>query len=128
ISGDTYAQILFIPSVTISGTVYDLAIAATMNNIVYAFNANGDTCTALWSTTLAAPWTTYGNCCSGNETYYGNPMGIVGTPVVDTATNKLYVVHATNTPTHVLDRINLTTGSVEDSVVIAGSSGAVTFA
>ncbi len=128
ISGDTYSQILYIPSVTVSGVSRNLAIASTMANVVTAFDADNP-CNVLWTTgALASPWTNYGTCCSANETFYGNPMGIVGTPVVDTSTNKLYVVYATNTPTQVLARIDITTGSVEDSVVIAGSSGGVTYA
>jgi hypothetical protein len=127
ISGDTQAQVLYHSALTIDGEIHQVAIVATMANIVYAFDVN--TCQQLWTTgELGTPWTNYGTCCSGNMTYYGAAMGIVGTPVIDPDALKLYVVHTTNTPTHVLDRIDLTTGEVEDSVVISGSSGGVTFA
>ena len=119
ISGNSYAQVLYVPRVTLSGEIHDLAIVATMANNLYGFDAHS--CAQLWSTNLGATWTTYGNCCSGNEIFYGLPMGILGTPVVNLSTLKMWVVNATSVPSHVLNRIDVATGSVEASVTIAGS-------
>ncbi len=61
------------------GVVY----VATLNNTVYAINqADGS---ALWSKNLGAPET--GGWLCGNV----SPQGILGTPVVDTAANRIYV-------------------------------------
>lgn len=119
ITGNSFAQVLYVPGVTVSGNVHDLAIVATMGNDLYAFDAHS--CAQLWVTNFGATWTTYGNCCSGNEIFYGLPMGILGTPVVNLATLKLWVINATSIPSHVLNRVDLATGTVEASLTISGS-------
>lgn len=118
-SGDTYAQVLYIPSVSIASGRHNVAIVSTMANNLYAFDAQ--TCAQLWTVNLGAVWTNYGNCCSGNKIFYGNPMGIVGTPVVDPIALKLYVVNAISTPSYVLSRVDITTGTVEQTRTISGS-------
>lgn len=119
ISGNSFSQPLYIKGLSISGHgVHDTAIVTTMANNVYAIDRQ--TCAILWTTNLGLTWTTYPTCCAGSMTFYGLPMGILGTGVID-SNNKLYVVNATPTPSYVLNRINLSSGSVEASVSISGS-------
>lgn len=119
IVGDTYAQVLYVHGVTISSARHNLAIVATMANNLYAFDAQN--CAQLWVTSLGPTWPDYGVCCTGNKTFYGAPMGVVGTPVIDSVALKLYVVNATPIPSHVLSRVDLTTGAVEQTRTISGS-------
>lgn len=118
-TGDTYAQVLYVPQVTIGGGRHDIAIVATMANNVYAFDAQD--CSQLWTVNLGTPWLDYSTCCSGNKVFYGNPMGVVGTPVVDPVGLKLYVVNSISMPSHILSRIDITAGTVEQTRTIAGS-------
>lgn len=124
VAGDVYAQPLYLRAVTIGGIAHDTVFVATMGNNVYAIDR--PTCAILWTRNLGSTWTNYGVCCSGNEIYYGHPMGIVGTPVIDPVKLKMYVVNSTAvggtaSPSHVLNRIDLTTGTVEASQTVAGS-------
>ena len=88
---------VFASPLIFNGVVY----AATLRNTVYAFNqADG---TLLWSKNVGAPQTSGWGC--GNI----NPTGILGTPVIDTAANRIYVVAEITgaTPTYHLFGLNL---------------------
>ena len=92
-----------------NGVVY----AATLNNTVYAFSqASGQT---VWSNHLGSPQA--GGWVCGNV----SPMGIFGTPVIDTATNRIYAVAeiAGSPPTYRLFGLDLGTGSIVLNTVIA---------
>jgi len=77
-------------SSTLDGAVYaeplvwqGVVYVATLNNTVYALNqADG---TTIWSKNLGQPNSTGWLC--GNV----SPQGILGTPVIDTAANRIYV-------------------------------------
>lgn len=82
-----------------NGVVY----AATLNNTVYALNqATGAT---IWSKNLGAPQTS--GWCNGNV----SPMGILGTPVIDTTANRIYAAALLtgSTPTYHLFGLDLAT-------------------
>jgi hypothetical protein len=92
LDGSVYAETL-----VYQGVVY----VATLNNTVYALNqADGST---LWSTNLGVPETSGWIC--GN--IYS--QGILGTPVIDTTSNRLYVAAFQNTDTWTIFGIDLTT-------------------
>src|SRR5438309_595489 len=76
-SGAMDGQVYASPLV-FNGIVY----AATLNNTVYAFNQS--TGATLWSKNLGAPQASGWIC--GNV----SPMGILSTPVIDTAANRIY--------------------------------------
>jgi FG-GAP-like repeat/PQQ-like domain len=80
-----------------NGVVY----AATLNNTVYAFNQS--TGATLWSKHLGTPQTSGWGC--GNI----RTMGIVGTPVIDVAANRIYAVAEITgtTPTYHLFGLDL---------------------
>jgi plastocyanin len=79
ISGNVHAQPLYIEG----GPNGPMVIVVTASNNVYALHA--DTGTAIWSRTDIGPAVTSGLPC-GNI----NPVGIIGTPVVDLASRSLF--------------------------------------
>jgi hypothetical protein len=106
VDDQTYAQPLIVSNITVSNHTGSVLYVATVNNSVYAFNADDITDTAaLWKMSLnppgqRAPNTTdlkdsLGAPCNGNYRDFSGQIGIVGTPVIDTASNTLYVVTKT---------------------------------
>lgn len=114
VDGPVFAQPLFIPSVTIGATTYDLLVTATLAGTAYAFDANNIASSPLWSTHLSDPRVTYPD---GGGLYH-NPVGCLSTPVVDVANSNVFVSCTNNIPTHVLYKLSLTTGTVVSSVVM----------
>lgn len=119
VDGWVVAQPL-VAQVTIGGHPYTALIVATLANSVYAFDTNSPSSAPLWHTNLGAVRTSYTGCCGGDLFFYGQGLGIVSTPVIDAAHSLLYVVNTNSTPTWVLWKIDLTTGSVSSSVTISG--------
>jgi hypothetical protein len=86
VDGNIYAQPLYLPSVTINGTAHHVLFAATAANSAYAFDAlNG---TQLWHVNFGTPPTN----ADVNSGDIQGPIGIISTPVIDPATNTLYLV------------------------------------
>jgi chitodextrinase len=114
-----YAQPLWIPNVTINAAKHNVILVATERNSVYAFDADASPCVTLWQKNLID--TAHGGTAGespvpSNQIGQGfgdlSPeVGITGTPVIDSATNTIYVVSKsenTNTSTffqriHALD-------------------------
>ncbi|HLZ99212.1 MAG TPA: hypothetical protein VKP66_14835, partial [Steroidobacteraceae bacterium] len=130
-----YAQPLYVPQVAMPSLgTHNLLIVATMNDTVYAFDADAPGA-ALWSlnlaslfSTTAVPWGQF----QINSPPNSNNLGILSTPVIDPATNILYVVACTlenSTMAYRLHAIDITTGSEPygPGVLISGSYGNVTF-
>jgi nitrogen fixation protein FixH len=95
IDGTSDASPLYVPSVAISGQgVHNVVYVATEHDSVYAFDADGLQTNPLWhdsfvngsSVTVVPPGDT-GECCDISP-----EIGITGSPVIDPATNTLYVV------------------------------------
>lgn len=91
-----YASPLYVDNVTLRagphrGQTHALVIAASNNGVVYAVNARkqGDVAAGriLWRTPLAAP------CRLQPAPLDGVPTGILATPVIDLARQRLYVTH-----------------------------------
>ena len=94
-----YAQPLVVSKLTINNKVRNVVLTATVNNSVYAFDADLDTAnTPLWKVSLTPPGyrsirnTDMTGACGGGYNDFSGNMGIVGTPVIDTNTKTLYVV------------------------------------
>src|SRR5690349_18153237 len=87
VDGQLYAQPLYVPNLTIGGSVHNVVFAATENDSVYAFDADATSAGApLWRTSLlpggatAVPSSVSG---CGDLTPI---IGITGTPVIDPTT------------------------------------------
>jgi outer membrane protein assembly factor BamB len=107
LDGEVYASPL-----VYGGIVY----AATLNNTVYALNQTDGT--LVWSNHLRAPTTTGWAC--GNV----SPQGILGTPVIDPGSGRIYVVtFASADHLYRVEGLNLLTGVGEMTTVIPASIG-----
>ncbi|MEO8415956.1 MAG: PA14 domain-containing protein, partial [Ginsengibacter sp.] len=107
VDDEVYAQPLVVNNIIAGNHTGGVLYTATVNNTVYAFNADDVTDTAfLWKVSLnpsgqRAPNTSdlqdlqRGAACGGNYRDFSGRFGIVGTPVIDTATNTLYVATKT---------------------------------
>ena len=102
ISGNVHAQPLYIEG----GQNGPMVIVVTASNNVYALHA--DTGTVIWSRTDIGPAVTSGLPC-GNI----NPVGIIGTPVVDLASRSLFfdALIDGQTKKHFIYSLNVDTGA-----------------
>jgi uncharacterized repeat protein (TIGR03806 family) len=103
VDDQVYAQPLVMTNVNIPAKgMHNIVIVATVNDTVYAFDADDALVTTpYWQTNLLVPNSVapknsdMTGACGGNyQDFHGN-MGIVGTPVIDPATGTLYVLART---------------------------------
>jgi hypothetical protein len=127
VDGQIYAQPLYLSNVNLPGKgVHNVVFVATMHNTMYAFDADDPNADApLWSVNLG-PSIKLPDPKIGPTGYkdIAIEVGIIGTPVIDKASNTLYVVTMTkegNTYSHVLYALDLTTGVEKGAVTITGS-------
>ncbi len=112
-----YAQPLVAGHLAIDGSVRNAVFVATVNNSIYAFD--GDNGTLFWKRNYTAPGMRppsnrdmTGACDGAYRDFSGN-IGIVGTPVIDSATSTMYfVARSTSNGTFVqhLHAVNILTG------------------
>jgi hypothetical protein len=93
-----YAQPLWVANVTINSVKHNILIALTQHDTVYAFDADVSPCQTLWTKTLLGVNETYGQNMDVSCDDLAPDIGIVGTPVIDSATNTLYLVTKSKTP------------------------------
>ena len=98
VDGAVYAQPLYVRGVTIQGSVRNVLYVATMNDKVYAFNADSSSPTPLWMRDFTSPPSVtpvpMTDIVATSNNIFGN-VGIESTPVIDRATNTLYLVART---------------------------------
>ena len=87
VDGYIYAQPLYVSALTIAGALHNVVFVATEKDSVYAFDADSYG-PPLWQVSLLQPGETPP---SGSIKPY---QGITSTPVIDLASNTLYVVSA----------------------------------
>jgi hypothetical protein len=93
IDAPAYAQPLWIANLNISGGKHNVVFVATSHDTVYAFDADANPCVKYWSVSLLNTGETYlNNGDVGGTTDIFPDIGIVGTPVIDLASQTLYVV------------------------------------
>ncbi|HEY4876159.1 MAG TPA: hypothetical protein VIH86_11335, partial [Puia sp.] len=121
----TYSQPLIITNLSIGGGKHDVVIVTTVNNSVYAFDADDSSVTnPYWHVILTYNPGTYRpikntdmtGACGGAYTDFSGNMGIVGTPVIDSTTNTMYVVSRSVTSdaqtfVQYLHALDITTGA-----------------
>jgi outer membrane protein assembly factor BamB len=119
LDGRVYTAPLYIPNLSVSGTLRNVIFAGSSNNSMYAWDA--DSFTQLWTTgALDTPCST---SCGGFKwgLNYDQTVGIFSAPVIDVANGWLFVVSHTNTPTYKLYKLNLTTGATISSTTLTAS-------
>ena len=118
--GAVVGQVLYLPNISIPGKgTHNVVYAATMHDSVYAFDADsnaGANASPLWQVSLLpsgatpVPMTVQG--CSGVTAW--TEVGIVATPVIDSANGTIYVVAKTyenGKTVFRLHALDVTTGS-----------------
>lgn len=91
VDDQVYGQPLVLTNVRMGGGTHDVVYVTTVNNSVYAFDANDAHALApLWHVNFGSP----ANVNDGNFgcTDINGNMGIIGTPVIDAKAGTLYVV------------------------------------
>jgi hypothetical protein len=89
-----YTQPLVVTGVQVAGATHDIVYVTTVNNSVYAFDANdAEAKEPIWHVNFGTP-------ANMHSTNFGcldinGQMGIIGTPVIDKARGVLYVVALT---------------------------------
>ena len=137
VDDEIYAQPLVLSNLSIAGGIHNIVIVATVNNSLYAFNADdANVSTPYWHVNLTFDPQNYRTvnkadmtyACAGRYSDFSGNMGIVGTPVIDTATGTLYVVARSKSkkgPDYVqyLHAIDISTGAdkVGSPVLITAS-------
>ena len=92
-----YTQPLWVANLTIAGGAHNVIFVGTSHNTVYAFDADSNPCHTYWSKNLIPSGETWLTNSDAGSTDILPDVGIVGTPVIDPATNTLYVVTKTKT-------------------------------
>jgi hypothetical protein len=117
VDGYIYAQPLYMPQVAIPGNgIHNVVIAATQHDSVYAFDADSPTPAPLWHVNFLNPdagVTTLAASDVGGTDILPE-IGITSTPVIDVATNTVYVVAATKENGafyHRLHALDMTSGA-----------------
>jgi hypothetical protein len=110
-------QPLYVPNVIISGQTHNVVYVATLNNSLYAFDA--DSGSQLWTSNYGTP-TPFANLCTDNV-FSQSPSGgagIISTPVIDPVAGIIYFTNKTgdgNTTPFALNvhAVDMTTGTDE---------------
>jgi hypothetical protein len=143
VDGAIYAQPLWVPRVTVGGSQRNVVVVATQHDSVYVFDADASPCVLLWHANLIdaahggssgeAPVPSgIGGLVGAGYGDISPEVGVTGTPVVDAATNKVYVLSKSAGGSHTffqrLHGLDLSTGSetvppqsIDSSIVVAGT-------
>lgn len=132
VDGKIYAQPLYVPALRIGGRAHDVVIVATEHDSVYAFDADAThPVAALWHVSLLQPGARTFRAATdrvGKNRLCDSiapEVGVTSTPVVDWATQTLYVMALDvehGTLTYRLHALSLATGAdVRPSAVVSAS-------
>jgi hypothetical protein len=95
VDDQVYAGMLYVPGLTVNGATHNVIYVATVNNTVYAFDADS-VGAPLWQRNFnnggrPTMHTEVGSNCKPYLDFSGN-IGIVGTPVIDASSNTMYFI------------------------------------
>jgi hypothetical protein len=98
VDGSVFAQPLYVAGVAINGARRNVLYVATMNDKVYAFDADSPSLTPFWVRDFTSPPSVtaipVGDTVAGDVNGAAN-VGIQSTPVIDSASGTLYLVART---------------------------------
>ena len=90
--GAIYAQPLWAANLPMQSGTHNVIFAATVHNTVYAYDADTNPCVTYWRKSLLGSGETWlSNSDVGSSDIFPD-IGIIGTPVIDPASNTLYVI------------------------------------
>lgn len=130
VDDQVYAQPLVVGHVSIGGGFHNVVYVATVNNTLYAFD--GDDGTLYWQKSFTAPGmrsprnTDMTGACGGMYQDFSGNIGIVGTPVIDSARGTMYFVSRSTTGSTFVQHMHAV--NIVDGSDIAGSPMAITAA
>jgi len=88
-----YSTPLLVSNLSIRGKTQNVLFVATMNNSVYAFDADDSSAmTALWHVNVTSPGNTVFKSSYLPCSNYGSNIGIIGTPAIDTVSKTMYFI------------------------------------
>lgn len=116
VRGKIYSQPLFVPGLRIDGADHNVVIVTTEDDQVYAFDADasGTDPALLWHTSFLVHGATPVPSVTNLHCPFITPsVSITGTPVIDRATDTMYLVTAVTVHGRIVDAVhalNITTG------------------
>ena len=115
VDADIFAQPLYVPGLPIAGAMHNVVFAATLNNSVYAFDADTSQ-PPLWQASLGTPVPV--------GTVTQPTVGILSTPVIDLNLKVIFTVtftYESKTPVYRLHALNLLTGVEITNILVRGA-------
>ncbi len=100
VDGAVYTQPLWVPALTIGGTLHNVIFVATQHDSAYAFDADAKPCSQLWKRSFI-PVTEMPVPTADVGAGYGDiqpEIGVTGTPVIDPASNTMYLIAKSEGP------------------------------
>ena len=94
-----YTQPLWVSNITIGGAKHNIVVAATMHDTVYAFDADASPCVTYWHTQFIPSGETFYTAADVFDNSIFPDIGILGTPVIDSTSNIVYLVTKTKNTT-----------------------------
>ena len=133
VDGKVYAQPLYVPKLAIDGQQHDVVVVATQHDTIYAFDAHGTGAGAgpLWQTSLLQPGARTFQAASdrvGTNRLCDSitpEVGISGTPVIDWANQRIYVLALDvehGRLTYRMHALSLTTGKDDQPSTVVSAS------
>jgi hypothetical protein len=128
VDDQVYAQPLVVGHVSVGGGSHNVVYIATVNNTLYAYD--GDNGRPYWQAGFTAPGmrpprnTDMTGACGGAYQDFSGNIGIVGTPVIDTARGTMYFVARSTTGTTFVQYLHAV--SIADGSELVGSPTQVT--
>ncbi len=115
VDGYVFAQPLVVPGLSIAGGTHNVVFVATQHDSVYAFDADGAKSSYYWKKSFIDPANGI-TTVPGSDVSVTNEWGVTATPVIDRATNTIYVLARTknttnNTYAQHLHALDLSTGA-----------------
>lgn len=126
VDGQIYAQPLYVANLTIAGAKHNVVYVATEHSSVYAFDADGKLSSPFWKRSFINPSAGITTIPKPSSALIEPEISISSTPVIDGATNTLYVAVSTDENGNIVHRLHalsLTTGAEKfgGPIVIQGS-------